>query len=167
MANKKNERTLSLFKKSNQLIVVLVSLLIGIVGTYALTSGHATPYPGYFFPNADNKYTSSPYNPSYMGDTVTFRAHYGKSTKSPSAKVTCWHVDVTPSYTYWDHGDSILESKAKATTSPIFTKTFSPSPASDQEVKIALGTNGTGPATCESQFFEGATLKSTVSFRSL
>lgn len=163
----KKKVTWFVYKKVNLVLIVVVAALVGSVGTAQLTGTQAAAYPGYFFPDRDNKYTSYPYNPRYMGDPVSYAAVYKKGNKNPIAKLTCWHVDVEPTYQYYDSGNTVLESKAKAQTTPIYSETFAPAPPSGQVITVTLGTKGTGPATCESQFFDGSTLKSTISFRSL
>ena len=158
---------LSVLHRTNPLFIALFSLSIGVIGTLLIVSSSAAPYAGYFFVDSSNPYSASPYRPAKMGDPMVFRPVYKSANKNPNAKVSCWHMDVEPSFQFYDTGNSALENNVKATTQPMFTKTISPAPPSQTLVTVVLGTAGTGPATCTSQLYDGTLLKSTNSFRVL
>lgn len=164
-AQKRTPKTKNLKGLSNKyklLSVAIIGVLFGIVGTLSVKGSFAAKPAPYLIPNSNNQYTSQPWNPVSMGYSVTFKPVYKTNLKNPIGKITCWHLDSVPSY--WPDQ---LTGVSVPSTSPIFTQTVSPLPASLQEFQVKLGDSNTGPAICQSQFFEGSNLMSTITFGTL
>lgn len=146
---KNKKKSFDLQKHSKLLIIILISVLVGIVGSELIRKSFAagygnSPYINPYF-----------YDASKMGDEIKFIPFYKKVTKTPIGKISCWKTDTNDVTSFSRNYDAIKN------TTPIFQISRS-LPPSGTAFYVVVGDAGTGPAGCVTELFNGEKWVSSV-----